>query len=227
MERYSGRVERFSKALTVYPVSCEPLAAGRTDVEWLDGVLAGGAKLVQLRDKVSGDRELLLKAKHFRKRTQEAGALFIINDRVDIGLMVDADGVHVGQGDLPPAEIRKIAPELLIGLSCNNREDVVALAELGRTETNPVSYFNIGPLYATATKDGLQDFLGPEAVGEFSALCPLPFSVMGGIKEQHVEELVKAGAHRIAVVTAISQATDIERETAKWMKMITSSQQHV
>ncbi|HKJ64449.1 MAG TPA: thiamine phosphate synthase [Desulfopila sp.] len=224
MERYTRRVEQFSKALTVYPVSCEPLADGRTDVQWLEGVLAGGAQIVQLRDKVSGDAKLLQKAKRFRKMTQEAGALFIINDRVDIALMAEADGVHVGQGDLPPAEIRKIAPELLIGLSCNSREDVAALVELGQAETNPVSYFNIGPLYATATKDGLQDFLGPGVVGEFSALCPLPFSVMGGIKEQHVEELVKAGAQRIAVVTALSQATDIERETAKWMKMITSSQ---
>lgn len=227
MERYTRRVEQFINALTVYPVSCEPLAAGRTDVQWLDGVLAGGARIVQLRDKVSGDAEFLRKARYFRKKTREAGALFIVNDRVDIALMSDADGVHVGQGDLLPAEIRKIAPDLLIGLSCNSRENVVALAELGGVETNPVSYFNIGPLYATATKEGLRDFLGPEAVREFSALCPLPFSVMGGIKEQHVEELVKAGARRIAVVTALSQAADIERATAKWMKLITSSQQHV
>ena len=227
MERYRRRFERFSDAVTVYPVSCEPLAAGRTDQQWLDGVLAGGARIVQLRDKISSDGELLQKARYFRKKTQEAGALFIVNDRVDIALMADADGVHVGQEDLAPAEIRKIAPELLIGLSCNSKGNVEDLAKGGGFETNPVSYFNIGPLFSTSTKEGVGDGLGPRAVEEFSALCPLPFTVMGGIKKSHVEQLVRAGARRLAVVTAISQAENIEKETRKWMEMITSSQQYV
>lgn len=226
MKKYRSRFERFKEAVTVYPVSCEPLAAGRTDRQWLDGVLAGGARIVQLRDKISSAGELLQKAKYFRKMTQEAGVLFIVNDRVDIAIMAGADGVHVGQEDMAPAEIRKIAPDLLIGLSCNSKENVEELAKGGGFDTNPVSYFNIGPLFTTSTKEGVEDFLGPGAVEEFSALCPLPFTVMGGIKKSHVQQLVKAGARRLAVVTAISQAENIEEETREWMDMITSSQQY-
>lgn len=222
-ESYGRRVRRFIGAVTVYPVSCETLAAGRSDREWLEGVLGGGAKIVQLRDKISKDNVLLEKARYFRQKTAEAGALFIVNDRVDIAMMADADGVHVGQGDLPPTEIRAIAPQILIGVSCNSREDVIELAKHGTIETNPVSYFNIGPLYATRTKEALKDFLGKDAVPAFSALCSLPFTVMGGIKKHHVPELVRAGAKRIAVVTAISQATDIKEETVQWMQLISES----
>ncbi len=220
---YRQRLQQLLDALTVYPVSCEELSAGRSDRQWLEGVLGGGAKMVQLRDKKSKDNKLLEKAKYFRKKTREAGALFIVNDRVDIAIMADADGVHVGQGDLPPAEIKAIAPQMIIGLSCNSREDVIAVAKDGTLNTNPVSYYNIGPLYATQTKEGLSDFLGPDAVRSLSALCSLPFTVMGGIKSHHVGELVAAGVRRIAVVTALSQARDIQQETAKWMTLISES----
>lgn len=218
-----SRAKKFANAVTVYPVSCERLAAGRTDEQWLEGVLAGGAKIVQLRDKHSDDRMLLEKARFFREKTFAAGALFIVNDRVDIALMSGADGVHVGQNDLPPLEIRKCAPHLIIGVSCNSRKDVIELSENVEKGLQCADYYNIGPIYTTETKEGLKKFLGPDAVREFSALCSLPFTVMGGIKDHHVGELRRAGAKRIAVVTAISQAENIAAETARWMKMISES----
>jgi len=217
------RIQQFEDAVTVYPVSCEKLAAGRSDKQWLDGVLAGGAKIVQLRDKISSDNVLLEKAKYFRTKTREAKALFIVNDRVDIAMMAGADGVHVGQKDLPPNEVRNIASDIIIGVSCNTTEDVKALAALKGSGDCPVNYYNIGPLFVTETKEGLTSFLGIEAVSHFSKLCSLPFTVMGGIKEHHVADLVKAGVQRIAVVTAISEAEDIRAETARWMRMINES----
>lgn len=217
---YERRLRQFVDEVTVYPVSCEKLAAGRTDREWLDGVLAGGARIVQLRDKESTDRELLAKARYFRKKTEEAGALFLVNDRLDIALLADADGMHVGQKDLPPEEIRRLAPDFLIGLSCNTLQQAETLGEEVARGSCPVSYFNVGPLYATATKQGLREFIGPQAVGQFTHLCPLPFTVMGGVKVGHIQELCSVGVRRIAVVTAISEASNIAAETARWVKEI-------
>ncbi len=221
-EKYERRLRQFVEEVTVYPVSCEKLAAGRSDREWLDGVLAGGARIVQLRDKESKDAVLLEKARHFREKTREAGALFLVNDRLDIALLSDADGIHVGQNDLPPGEIRKLAPDLLIGLSCNSEADAEALVRLVAKDPNLVSYFNVGPIYPTGTKAGLLSFLGPQAIAAFSSKCPLPFTVMGGIKYGHIDQLVACGAKRIAVVTAISQADDIKSETARWVRAISA-----
>lgn len=217
---YGRRLRQFVHEVTLYPVTCEKLAAGRTDREWLDGVLAGGARIVQLRDKKSSDRELLAKARYFREKTLEAGALFLMNDRLDIALLADADGMHVGQNDLPPDEIRRLAPDFLIGLSCNSVEQAKRLGEEVTRGACPVSYFNVGPLYPTATKEGLREFIGPQAVGQFTKVCPLPFTVMGGIKTNHIKELCAVGVRRIAVVTAISKAVDIAAETACWIKEI-------
>jgi thiamine-phosphate pyrophosphorylase len=221
-EIYARRLRQFTEEVTLYPVSCEKLAAGRTDREWLDGVLAGGARIVQLRDKECKDALLLEKARYFRARTMEAGALFLVNDRLDIALLSNADGIHVGQEDLPPMEIRKLAPDFLVGLSCNTEDEVEGLTRLTAKDPNLVSYFNIGPLYPTGTKEGLLSFLGPEAIPTFSEKCPLPFTVMGGIKHGHIDELVSLGATRIAVVTAISQADDIKEETARWVRAIST-----
>jgi thiamine-phosphate pyrophosphorylase len=211
---YVEKMAYFREKVTLYPVSCEPLANGRSDIQWLDAVLAGGAKIVQLRDKFSDDLALYRKALIFREKTWDAGALFIVNNRVDIALLVKADGVHLGNTDLPAREVRKLAPQLLIGVSCNRPEQAATAKERG------ASYFNIGPLYQTETKKNLTPFLGPDGVKTFSSLCDLPFTVMGGIKLEHVQELAAYGVRRIAVVTALTQAEDIAAETRRWIAAI-------
>jgi len=224
LQLYKQRLKQFEDEVCVYPVSCEKLAAGRSDREWLDQVIAGGAKIVQLRDKESSDRDLLAKALYFREKTKEAGVLFFINDRLDIGLLADVDGMHVGQKDLPPKEIRRLAPDILIGLSCNTEEQAVKLGSEVAQGESAVSYYNIGPIFRTGTKEGLQDFLGVGAIRKFSIHCPLPFTVMGGIKLSDLGNVLNAGAKRVAVVTAISQANNIETETALWQQSIQSTQ---
>ena len=219
--RTHGQRAAFFKTLqTVYPVSCQRLCRGRNDRDWLVQVLAGGARIVQLRDKESSDRALLAKAHFFREQTRRAGALFIVNDRLDIALLADADGIHVGQQDLPVAEIRRLAPDLLIGLSCNTEEQAREVGRLVRKDPELLSYYNIGPLYPTSTKAKLADFLGPEAISRFRRHVALPFTVMGGIKLAHIPELVRQGAQRLAVVTAITRADDMARETRLWMERI-------
>ena len=215
---YQQRLRKFIEEVTLYPVSCERLAKGRNDLAWLDAVLAGGARIVQLRDKESDGLRLFEKARIFRQKTLEAGALFIVNDRVDIALLSDADGVHLGNSDIPAPEVRAYAPELIIGVSCNTEEQAATAERRG------ASYFNIGPIYATQTKDGLSAFLGPAAIERFSARCGLPFTVMGGIKKEHIPELVAMGARRLAVVTALTCADDIAAETSGWLAAIKLAQ---
>ncbi|OIP47645.1 MAG: thiamine phosphate synthase [Deltaproteobacteria bacterium CG_4_10_14_3_um_filter_60_8] len=207
---YQERLERFVRQVTVYPVSCEALANGRGDAEWLDAVLAGGARIVQLRDKLASDRVLFEKALLFRQKTSQAGALFIVNNRVDIAIMSGADGVHLGNSDVPAPAARSMAPGLIIGVSANTLDQAASARERG------ASYFNIGPLFPTETKAGLVNFLGPAAIAEFASQSDLPFTVMGGIKLQHVPALTALGARRIAVVTAITRAVDMAAETRLW-----------
>ena len=219
-ELYAKRLKQFEEEVGVYPVSCEKLAAGRSDREWLDQVIAGGTRIVQLRDKESNDRELLAKARYFREKTSKADVLFFLNDRLDIALLADADGMHVGQKDLPAEEIRKLAPDILIGHSCNTEEQTKVLGRAVEKDESAVSYYNIGPLFETGTKEGLHHFLGAEGIATFSRHCSLPFTVMGGIKLQHLDEILRAGAKRVAVVTAISQAEDMAAETTIWQQRI-------
>lgn len=208
------RTAIFREEVTLYPVSCERLAKGRSDSEWLDAVLAGGTRIVQLRDKESSDRALFEKATLFRHKTAAVGALLIINNRLDIALAVGADGIHLGNSDLPAEAARRLAPDLIIGVSANTIEQAAAAAGRG------ASYYNIGPLFATSTKEGLTTFLGAQAIKKFSAVSTLPFTVMGGIKFGHLKELLALGARRIAVVTALTEADDIEAETRKWLSAI-------
>lgn len=224
-EKYAHRLKQFTEQVTIYPVSCEKLADGRSDAFWLDEVLRGGARIVQLRDKESEDRQLLDKARYFREKTREAGALFLVNDRVDIALLADADGIHLGQNDLPPEEVRLLAPDMLIGISCNSEAQAKKLGEQEMKGELAVSYYNIGPLFPTGTKAGLAEFIGPVAIERFSSHLSIPFSVMGGIKLEHVPELIAKGAKRIAVVTALTQAPDIASETSRWIRAITEGTQ--
>ncbi len=213
---HAQRMRKFTDEVDVYPVSCEKLCAGRSDKQWLDAVLAGGARIVQLRDKHSEDRQLLAKARYFREATRRAGVLFLVNDRVDIALLSGADGLHVGQKDLPAEELRQLAPDMIIGVSCNTEQQARELGRLEQSGKLAASYYNIGPMYQTGTKEGLVHFIGPEAIGRYSRHCSLPFTVMGGIKLEHIPEMTAAGARRLAVVTAISQAEDMAQETRKW-----------
>ncbi|MBU0482178.1 MAG: thiamine phosphate synthase [Proteobacteria bacterium] len=211
---HDRRMRIFTEQVTVYPVSCEKLCNGRSDLKWLDAVLAGGAKIVQLRDKESNDLTLFRKAVVFREKTREAGALFIVNNRLDIAMLCDADGIHLGNSDIPADEARRLCPGMIIGVSANSEEQAASADSRG------ASYYNIGPLFPTETKAGLSTFLGPGAIRRFSSRSRLPFTVMGGIKYNNIEELIDFGARRIAVVTALTLAENIAEETRRWVKAI-------
>ena len=119
------RVEAFKKA-SVYPVVTTDFCAGRNPLDVVRSILEGGAKVVQVREKTMCDRDYLNLLKEARKLTDDFGALLIADDRLDAALLADADGVHLGQDDLPCAEARKLAPQLFIGVSTHNRDELLA-----------------------------------------------------------------------------------------------------
>lgn len=198
----------------IYPVTCEALSSGRSNLEVLEGVIQGGAKIIQLREKELPKRDLYHLAKEFRDITRRAGILLMINDHLDIALATDADGVHLGQEDLPVGTARKIAPELLIGASSHSLEEALEAQEAG------ADYVNIGPIFPTRTKAGVTHFLGPEAIGNIAPHLKIPFTVMGGINASNIELVLKQGARHIAMVTGITQAPDIAAKVAEFKRRI-------
>ena len=197
-----ARREMFQQ-VDVYPVTCEELSGGRSNLEVLEAVIRGGAKIIQLREKEYQKKDLYHLALKFREVTAKAEVLLIINDHVDVALGVEADGVHLGQEDLPVQVARKLAPELLIGASTHSLEQAL------QAEKDGADYINIGPIFATQTKEGVGRSLGPKAITEIGPQILVPFTVMGGINEENIDKVLAAGARRVAMVTAITKAEDI------------------
>jgi thiamine-phosphate pyrophosphorylase len=190
----------------IYPVTCERLSEGKTNLEVLEAVIQGGSKIIQLREKDYPKRDLYNLALKFRDITTRAKVLLIINDHVDIALAVEADGVHLGQADLPVQVARKLAPELLIGASTHSLEQAL------QAEKNGADYINIGPIFATKTKEGVRHSLGPEAISEISPQIKVAFTVMGGINQENIDQVLAQGARRVAMVTAVTGAADIAKK---------------
>jgi thiamine-phosphate pyrophosphorylase len=159
-------------------------------------------KIVQLREKDLTDRALYALAREFRRRTEAAGSLLIIDDRVDIAQAAGADGAHLGQTDLPVAAARSIAPELIIGASSHSLEEVLAAQAAG------AGYVNIGPIFPTATKPDAV-VLGVEAIPRLTPHLTIPWSTMGGINHSNIARVVALGARHPAVMSAVTAAADV------------------
>lgn len=196
------RIKRIA-AVDIYPVTCQKLSKGRTNLEVLDAVLAAGSKIIQLREKDWHKGALYELAVEFRKRTLAHNALLIINDHVDLALAAGADGVHLGQDDLPVAVARTIAPGMIIGASSHN------MGEALKAEADGADYVNIGPIFATKTKADVGEILGIDAIRVIGPKLNVPFTTMGGIDTRNIHQVLKAGARRVAMVTGITRATDI------------------
>ena len=200
-----GHVERmavFAKT-DLYVVITGAFCSGRAAPEVLAQVLAAGVRLVQLREKDLNDRRLYQLAVEFRRQTAAAGALLIVDDRLDMALAAGADGVHLGQDDLPVSVVRGMAPELIIGASTHSLEEALAAQEAG------ASYVNIGPIFATQTKSTPMAPLGPEALSLIAPRLRIPWTTMGGINRANIHQVVSRGARHPAVVTAVTAAPDI------------------
>lgn len=212
MRKVSDLRDRF-RAVRVYAVVTERLCR-RPWRETVEALLAGGAGAVQLREKALPDGELIARARALRWLTAEAGALLIVNDRPDVALLSGADGVHLGQEDMPPAAVRELAgPDLMIGLSTHSAEQARAVAE------GPVDYIGVGPVYPTDTKDvGFGG--GLDMVREVCAAVELPAVAIGGITLDNAGAAIEAGAASVAAISALCGASDVEAATRAMLSAV-------
>ena len=186
----------------LYVVITESFCAGRASLDILKQCLAAGTTLVQLREKGMNDGPLLELAHAWRAATREAGALFIVDDRVDIALAAQADGVHLGQSDMPLTDARRIAPELILGASSHSLDEALA------AQRDDADYVNIGPIFPTQTKDAPTGPVGPQLIAEIAPHLRVPFTCMGGINLDTIDAVLEQGAQIAAVVTAVTAAED-------------------
>jgi thiamine-phosphate pyrophosphorylase len=170
----------------------------------LEGALAGGVDLFQLRDKDATDDELLDAAATARSLCEAAGALFLLNDRPDLAAASGADGVHVGQDDMPVDRARKVVgDDALVGLSTHSMQQAQAGCRSG------ADYIALGPVHATPTKEG-RPAIGVEPIAYAAAHVSIPWFAIGGLDADTVGAVVEAGARRIVVVRALAHAEDPE-----------------
>ncbi|MCX7918310.1 MAG: thiamine phosphate synthase [bacterium] len=199
----------------LYVVTDQKLAKGRPIVNVVKQAIAGGATIIQLRDKEAGTRMLVEQGKRLRRITRENNVLLIINDRVDIALAVDADGVHLGQDDMAVDTARKLLGyDKIIGVSVSNLEQAI------QAEKSGADYLGLSPIYTTSTKPDAGTGLGLTFIRQVRRKVKLPLVAIGGINKNNVTDVIRAGADIAAVVSAVVSAEDIEQAARDLVKKI-------
>ena len=196
---------------------CGAHPGGRPLADVLAPALAGGVDVFQLREKDAPDSEVLRAALVARALCAETGALFILNDRPDLVDAAGADGVHVGQDDMPVAQARSVVgPDRVVGLSTHSEAQADA--------AQGVDYFAVGPVHATPTKEG-RPAIGLEPVRHAARTAGAPWFAIGGIDSDTLPAVLDAGARRVVVVRAIAEAADPERAARTLREMLDGSAQ--
>jgi thiamine-phosphate diphosphorylase len=208
--------ENLIQRLAVYLVA-DPEQTKRALLDDVSAALSGGATAVQLRAKHLSDRETVQLALSVRTLTSEAGALFLINDRLDIALASGADGVHLGIDDLPLAMARNIAPSgFILGYSPETDEQAANGRDHG------ADYLGVGPIFSTSSKSNAGDPIGLETLSFRVALAGIPVIGIGGISFSNAPLVIEAGAVGIAVVSAILGAVDPQDATRRLAEAVRS-----
>ncbi len=203
------------KCLTgLYVIIDTAFLKGRSLNEVTTQVIRGGAKVMQLRDKERSIRNFLDAATVLKKICTEKNILFIINDSLEVALACDADGLHVGQDDLPVAVARRLLPiDKILGCSTHDLEEAKTAASEG------ADYLGVGTIYPTTTKE-TSGTTGTEIIREFKKLISLPLVAIGGINKSNVRDVIRAGADATAVISAVMGADDIEKATRQLIETI-------
>lgn len=203
--------------LSLYLVTDRSLARGRPLDEIVRRAIAGGVTAVQLREKEAPTGEFYQLARSVRKITGETGVTFMINDRLDVALAVDADGVHVGQDDLPAKLARRLlGPDRILGVTAADEEQAILAEKAG------ADYIGCNAVFATPTKTDTGTPIGVEGLRDLVASIEVPVVAIGGIKASNAEEVMAAGVAGIAVVSAIVSAEDPERAARELRDIIDS-----
>lgn len=198
----------------IYPIIDDAYITYDRIEETARALIDGGAGILQLRGKGLSSAELLSAARSIRRFTRKADVIFIVNDRVDIALLSDADGIHLGQDDMPvPAARKLLGREKIIGFSTHNVREALAAEKL------PVDYISFGPLFTTKSKKDAEEPKGVPALIEVSSSVEIPIVAIGGIGEERIGEVLRSGAKSVAMISDILSATDIKGKMKHLMAM--------
>ena len=198
----------------IYPITDKRISGKRAHLSILRELARGGASLVQIRDKETPLPELLLDVRRCVEFCRERDITLIINDRCDIALSCGADGVHLGQDDLPPSSARIVlGGRRLIGLSTHNARQV------RRTLVLPVQYIGFGPVYTTTTKDNPDKVAGLAGLRRACLIAKVPVVAIGGIGAGDIRAVLDAGAASAAVVSSLMSAKSIARQMESFLKI--------
>ena len=199
----------------LYALTDSRLSRGRPLEEVADKLLSSGIHILQYREKRLPAGKMLEECRMLRETTRKANACFIVNDHIDIAMLAGADGVHIGQDDLPVEEVRRlVGPDIIIGLSTHSPEQARAAAG--------ADYIGVGPIFATQTKEDVVDPVGFEYLDWVVANIDLPFVAIGGIKEHNIGEVAAHGAKCCALVSELVGAPDIAEKVRKLRKAMRS-----
>lgn len=196
--------ERFRQALPIYVITDSHLSLGRSNIEVVRQAIAGGARLIQLREKHMLTRDLVVMGLAIREITRQAGAILLVNDRVDVAQAIGADGVHLGQDDLPADLARNILGSgKIIGVSVETPDEARAAERAG------ADYVGTGPVFPTSTKADAGAPYGTQLIVRVKSATSLPVIAIGGINAGNVADVARAGADGAAVISAVVSQPDI------------------
>ena len=197
----------------LYGITGEAFSNGKSNLRCAEDMIKSGIKIIQYREKDKPIREKIKDMKEIRELCRKEGVLFIVNDHVDVAILVDADGVHVGQEDMHPSDVRAlIGPHKIIGLSTHSPEEGMASLD------EDIDYIGVGPIFPTTTKD--REAVGLQYLDFAVKNLDIPFVAIGGIKEHNIKEIIKAGAERICLVSEVIGAEDINKKVKKLNKLM-------
>lgn len=198
-----------------HPFLCFVTDEIRYPVEQARQALGGGAAMIQLRHKSASGEQLYQWSVEIRDICRERNAIFMVNDRVDIAIASDADGVHLGQQDLPAAEARKLlGSSKILGVSVSSPQEAVD------AENENADYVGFGHIFPTSSKEKYTVPTGPEAIGRIIQAVRIPVVAIGGINQENAHLPIAAGASGIAVIAAISRAEDPEAAAGKLVRLL-------
>ncbi|OGP10093.1 MAG: thiamine-phosphate diphosphorylase [Deltaproteobacteria bacterium RIFCSPLOWO2_12_FULL_43_16] len=199
----------------IYPIIDDSIVPFDKIGEITKALIAGGAKIVQLRVKRLSSKVFLKSARIIRKITRDSSAIFIVNDRVDIALLAEADGVHLGQDDLPVKEARKLlGNNKIIGYSTHNIREALEAVRL------PVDYISFGPIFLTKTKHDAQTPKGIQGLAEVRKAVDIPIVAIGGITETNMIHVFQEGADSVAMISDILTASDISKKVNRLIRIV-------
>ena len=200
---------------SVYVVVDRRFARGGRLEEIVRAALRGGATVIQLREKEAGIREMIEMGRRLRDICHSFGVPFIVNDRVDVALAVDADGVHVGPEDMPPEIARRlIGPDRILGVSATSVDEALQGERAG------ADYLGVGDVFGTRTKPDAGKPIGPNGLAEIVRRVRVPVVAIGGVTAENAGEAVRAGAAGVAVISAVVSAPDPEEATRRLVRAV-------